>query len=145
MKKQIIGLECSVSNSNFSIGKWLAGLEIEKYRLFIQTLMLNDLSKDNIFGKEISLAELENINKLYGIMEITLSIFPENELPCNISDYVQFLSSPSICCLIYYDAGCLEVYVKTKDWIEIIEQNLQKCELDYIAFKTFENDGRISF
>ena len=145
MEQYSIGLDCCLPNAEFNIAKWLNGLPLERYQLFIQTLMFTDLTQDIICKRITTLGELEGLNHKYGVMEITLSIFPVGTPPHIISDYLQFLNSLCVCCLIYYDAGFLELYTKENKWLEKLEGNLQNCSPDHIVFKTLESDTRSHF
>ena len=145
MNSKIIGIECSLSTSDFNFDQWMRGIPLEQYQLYAQALMLNCMKSDCIINRILTLSELEELIRTYGIMEICLNIFPKNEVPHAIPNPSHFLKSASLCSLIYYDAGRLELYIKPTDWLEIVVQNLKQCNPEAISYKLAGQDTRESF
>ncbi len=59
-----------------------------------------------------------------------------------IETYDEFLKSSCICCLIYYDCGLLDVYVKDSVFLERIREHLIQLGAEDLEFLTDANDGR---
>lgn len=143
--KQFRGLECVLSTNEIEPAKWLKGLPLENYQIFMQGILIKRFDCERPPSKIVTLPELEKINDTYGILELSLLLFPRGIMFETVQNYSEFLSSTCVCALMYYDYGWLEIYVKSSEWLKILEENLQETQPEMLLRKTDENDGRFYF
>ena len=75
------------------------------------------------------------------VWELDLKIFPPDREPCVMETYEDFLRSGCLCCLLYYDCGDLEVYIRDEPDRAALLALLQNAGVDPQPI-TEENDGR---
>ena len=76
------------------------------------------------------------------IWELVLHVYPMCAPKTEIETYEDFLNSSCLCCMIYYDSGWLDIYIKDDVLFADIQTWLQKLEAKEIVLLTDANDKR---
>lgn len=76
------------------------------------------------------------------IWELVLHAYPAGASHRTIDTYDDFINSQCACCLIFYDCGLLDLYVRNPSLREHLEDLLQSFQAENIALITDESDGR---
>lgn len=143
MNHTVRGISCSLYNG--TIGNLLQILSKEPFAFFIPWCSRIDhpkmlLPKSSQIHR-ISSSDLAELSADC-IWELVLQMFPFGVSCEAIETYDDFLRSPCICCLIYYDCGLLDVYVKDPAFLERIREHLMRLGAEDLMFITDANDGR---
>lgn len=143
MNHTVRGISCSLFHG--AIGELLQILAKEPFEFFVPWCSRIDHPKmllpksSPIYSISASdLAELSTCS----IWELVLQLFPVGGGCAEIETYDDFLKSPCICCLIFYDCGLLDVYVKDPVFLERIREHLIRLGAEELMFLTDANDGR---
>lgn len=143
MDDNIRGIECSLYNGR--IKDLLKFLSCEPFEFYVQRIMqINDKSMklpQSLFNFKISSQDLENIAK-NSIWELVLHIYPLGANNQVINTYDDFIQSPCICCLIFYDCGLLDVYLKDIHFREKLYDILLSLEASDINLITDTSNSR---
>ncbi len=113
MTENIRGIECSLYNGR--IEDLLLFLSNKPFDFYIRRCMkIND--KHALLPKpscnfRILPNDLKQLAK-ESIWELVLDIYPVGSNIQTIETYDDFLESPCVCCLIFYDCGLMDIYVK---------------------------------
>ena len=143
MKNSIRGIECSLSKGGIKdILIYLAKEPAEFYipwcsRIDNKHTLLPRASKN----KHISALGLEALAQ-HCIWELVLQIYPPEAGYDEIETYDDFINSACVLCLIYYDCGLLDMYVKSPAFLEKMRELLLQLNAEGIALITDANDGR---
>lgn len=81
-------------------------------------------------------------NTKYYIQHMVLAIFPNNSTIENITTYEDFINSHCELLLLIYDVAYGEIYVKSKDWLFKLLDNIEKMKVKELCIKTDESDMR---
>lgn len=76
------------------------------------------------------------------IWELVLHIYPVGAEKACIKTYRDFMDSNCRCCLIYYDCGNLDIYIKEADLFQQIQARLLSLRAEALEFLTDTNDDR---
>lgn len=145
MKNTIRGISCSLYNG--AIRNLLRFLSKESFEFYVpwcnkidnSEMLLPKLSQV-YHASSFDLAEIST----HCIWELVLQMFPVGSNHEEIETYDDFVSSSCICCLIYYDCGLLDVYVKDFVLLESIQELLIQFHAEDLEFITDDNDVRIA-
>ncbi len=113
MNANVLGFECSLYNGNIDkILMFLSGLT---YKYYVSNYLLID-SKEVLLPKKhndfwIKPNTLESMAK-ETIWELVLFVYDKNVIEQPIKTYDDYVNSSCVACLLYYDCGLLEIYVK---------------------------------
>lgn len=115
MKSSIRGMECSLYNSALKIDELLIFLSQEPCSFYIPWCSMiyrqGMLFPEGFQNFTVSSKKLRNLAK-QSIWELVLHMYHPGSDPEIIETYEDFANGVCTCCLIYYDCGLLEVYVK---------------------------------
>lgn len=78
----------------------------------------------------------------YYIQHMMLEIIPNNSIIKNITTYEDFVKSQCELLLLIYDVAYGEIYVKNKDWLFKLLDNIEKMKVKELCIKTDESDMR---
>lgn len=113
MTEHIRGIECSLYNGG--VEDLLLFLSTKPFDFYIRWCMKIDdkgvnlpksLSDFQIFPHELKKMAKESI------WELVMHIYPVGANRKIIETYDDFMNSSCICCLIFYDCGLLDIYIK---------------------------------
>lgn len=76
------------------------------------------------------------------IWELVLHMYPTGETAERIETYEDFLKSKCFCCMIYYDCGWLDIYIKDPMLFEQVHNKLLALNAEDFEILTAANDGR---
>ncbi len=79
------------------------------------------------------------------IWELILHMYPVGAKMEQIDNYQDFEKSECACCLIYYDCGELEIYIKDSERREKVWDLLQSLQASNLEYITDASDGRTGF
>lgn len=140
MDSRIRGIECALEEDEIeTFLRFIA----EKYSSFvIPWCMLNggQFSAKNTYDMlpPIRLKMLAQ----EAILELVLFAYAPNALPSQITSYSEFVKSECSVCLIYYDCGTLEIYIKNRKDFNEIWDTLLLLHAQDMVIKTDASDGR---
>lgn len=142
MDNRTIGLECTLEDNGTEM--FLQFLSTMYSSFSVPWCMVN--GNDNNNGEYspttlLSSAWLERLAE-NEILELVLFAYAKDALPSVIVDYDDFWKSECRLCLIYYDCGVLEVYIKNKEDFIAIWNELVLLHAQNMVTKTALNDGR---
>ncbi len=78
----------------------------------------------------------------HAIWELVLHIYPVGEEKESIKTYADFIGSNCCCCLIYYDCGYLDIYIKEAGLLQQIRACLAELNAEELQVLTDSNDDR---
>lgn len=143
MKDAIRGIECSLYNGE--IKSLLLFLSNKPFDFFAPWCMaIHDnrmLLPEAVRNQRISALDLKEIAEA-SIWELVLHIFPIGLRTQQIETYDDYIRSPCIGCLIFYDCGLMDIYVKDCFLREQIYNLLLTLHASDVAFITDTTDGR---
>ena len=143
MTVHIRGIECSLYNGN--IKELLVFLSNKPFDFFVKSCAkIND---NSIFLPQISYNFCILSNELYelakaSVWELVLHMYPAGSNKQQIETYEDFLKSECLCCLIFYDCGMLDIYIKDYDLNREIYNILNSLQAEDIKYITDSSDGR---
>lgn len=85
--------------------------------------------------------DLRNLAKK-SIWELVLHVYPVGSDNQTIETYEDFINSSCACCLIFYDCGLLDIYVKEANLRDQLYNLLLSLGAEDIALITDVSDGR---
>ena len=88
--------------------------------------------------------DLKTVEK-HRIWELELQCFFQNSDPIDIATYQDFLLSPCVCYLFYFDCGYLEIYVKCPIMFQQFWGYLMDLDAEDLQVITDRNDTRTFF
>lgn len=145
MKSQIIGLHCGLPSGG--IQRLLLHLSKENASFWViscDTIRRPDQwLPDHAQGFRVATDQLLELSKLT-IWELVLQLYPKGATPAQIETYEDFENSDCLCCLIYYDCGWLDLYVKDPTLLHSIQELLADLPAEDTQMLTAANDGRIA-
>ena len=137
------GMRCGLSNQ--AINELLRFLLTFEGSFYIPWQLAIE-SKDMILPQEAKdvLASKQYIKTLaeFTIWELELHIYPRGASPQSFELYEDFWRSPCICCLIYYDCGWLDMYVKDDTLFKHVHSKLIHLHAEDLEILTVDNDSR---
>ena len=143
MATQIRGIECSLHNGN--IEDLLIFLSNKSFDFFVQhcstidnNRMILPRTSLNFCISSDQLCELAKTS----IWELVLHIYPTGSNKQQIETYEDFLKSECLCCLIFYDCGMLDIYIKGYDLNREVYNILNSLQAEDIKYITDFSDGR---
>lgn len=143
MKENKRGISCSIYGG--LIREFLLFLAKEKYSFFIPYGSVIH-HKNMLLPAPIHSinATFEDVQKLADttIWELVLHVYPQKASKAQIETYEDFLNSDCICCLIYYDCGIMDVYIKENILFDVVLEKLTALSAKNIEIITDINDGR---
>jgi hypothetical protein len=141
----IRGIECSLYNDQ--IGDLLRFLSNKTYEFYVSKCMKiesnNMLIPKATFNFPISSLGLKNLAQ-NSIWELVLHIYPLGLSNQVVETYDDFIRSSCICCLIFYDCGLLDIYVKDTTLRNQLYEQLLSLNADEIKLITASTDKRTS-
>lgn len=140
MKNNIRGIKCSIDY--YQLKEFLKFLTNRPWDFYMPWCLLDDMVP--IMSPKMLLPNLSTFEN-HNIWEMELQCFPPNMEYVHVTDYQAFCSSPCECCLLYYDCGYLEIYVKQRDCFQQFWGYLKCCETEDLQFITDWNDTRTGF
>lgn len=143
MNESIRGIECSLYKGSINelldflveescefYAPWYMGIDNThttlpraKQNLHLTALGLKDLAKESIW-------------------ELVLQLYPKGYDYEVIETYIDFQRSSCICCIIFYDCGLMEIYIKNSVLFELIYNKLNQIQAEDIELITSYNDKR---
>ena len=87
----------------------------------------------------------KNLNEFgeQGLWELVMHVYPHGIQQALINTYHDFVTSGCICCLIYYDCGVLDIYIKEPMQFQEIWNKLILLDAENMVRITDNNDCRI--
>ena len=76
------------------------------------------------------------------IWELVLHMYPTGEKAEHIETYEDFLKSKCFCCMIYYDCGWLDIYIKDPMLFEQVYNKFLALNAEDFEILPAANDGR---
>ena len=143
MTEHIRGIECSLYNGG--VEDLLLFLSTKPFDFYIRWCMKID-DKDMILPKsscnfQILPHELQKLAR-ESIWELVLHIYPDGSNRKIIETYDDFLNSQCHCCLIFYDCGLLDIYIKNADFRDQLYSLLLSLSAKDMKFITDLSDSR---
>ena len=143
MTERIRGIECSLYNGK--IEDLLLFLSNKPYDFFVRWCMKVDdnhvLLPKSSRNFRISPHDLQKMAK-ESIWELVLHVYPVGSNSQTIETYDDFINSPCICCLIFYDCGLLDIYTKESSLRDQLYDLLLSLQAKDIELITDVSDGR---
>lgn len=143
MNGEIRGIECSLYSGQFE--EFLMYLSYQAYEFYIVSCMKIGTKRQfmpelqqNISVTRQTIQELAKTS----IWELVLHLYPTGKLPQTINTYQDFINSGCDCCLIFYDCGLLNIYIKDKNNFECFWKKLCMLKAQEIRIITDDNDNR---
>lgn len=143
MEDMIRGLRCGLPP--YAINHILQSLSLEPCRFYIPwcetaetSSQILPKSRRGFFASDTDLQEMAH----QAIWELELQLYPSDGEKCCIETYEDFTNSACICCLIYYDCGWLDAYVKDASLFKQIWNELLTLNAEDLTVLTSENDSR---
>lgn len=143
MKLMRRGMSCGLSNKG--INKLLLFLSKKNYTCYLldclaidkREMIIPDYLQDQR-ATETMLKEMATTS----FFEFKFLMYPPNK-PCkDFASYETFVESDCICCLLYYDCGWLDVYIKDDVLFEDVYGFLMKLDIEQFEIITDINDKR---
>lgn len=143
MNQKVRGIECSLYNGKFM--EVLFHLST-KYNFFYIPWCKKFDNKKMLLPKATSISYvtangLRQIAK-QSIWELVLHIYPEGAIINEINTYTDFIESSCECCLIFYDCGMLDLYIKDPILFEDMWEKLELLQASDLSVITELNDTR---
>lgn len=143
MKSQIRGLRCSLPSGG--IQELLLHLSKENASFWIATCYAirrpDQWLPDRAQGFRVTTDQLQELSNLT-IWELVLQLYPKGATPAELEIYEDFENSDCLCCLIYYDCGWLDLYVKDPNLLHSIQELLADLPAEDTQILTAANDTR---
>lgn len=142
-----LGVQCELSDyGELNLTSVFQGINLHQYNLFSYSMLSEGSKIITNNGSCVTPESLMSISdSKCAIWELSMYVFPKCSLPRQITDYIDYLNSECICCLLYYDCKYLEVYAKSQEWITIIADNLSHMKYNELSSITSDNDVRNYF
>lgn len=139
------GIECSLYNG--SISELLLFLSRMPFSFFVQHCSKIDnnqqrlprLSNNYYADSQAVEAMAESC-----IWELVLQMYPIGACASQIETYDDFRNSQCCCCLIFYDCGLLDIYIKDRGLFERIWNKLLLLHAEDMDVISFSNDNRLA-
>ena len=143
MIKSIRGIECSLYNGR--VEDLLVFLSNKPFDFYIRWCMKVDDNHMTLPKSSNNFRILpQDLRKLAkeSIWELVLYVYPSDSYCQRIETYDDFINSMCICCLIFYDCGLLDIYVKESKLRDELYDLLLFLQAKDLAFITDDSDGR---
>jgi len=140
------GISCSIYNCSNVIRTILVALS-EKYHSFYIS-WYNAIAKEKTLlpiASEDYIVSSEGLNDMVNatIWDVVLFAFPKDaEIVASFTTYEDYQNSSCECCLIYYDCGELDVYLKDSELLNNMHKLLVEHNAENFVILTDENDRR---
>ena len=139
------GIACGFDAKTRAFRELLVFLAHENYLLYMPWLSMiyrNDMwlpadFRNNVIGADELIYIADQT-----IWEMELHFYPLGSSPCEIETYEDFLASTCSCCLIYYDCGTLEIYIKSEGLFRKVWEWMVDAQVEDLSLITDENDKR---
>lgn len=143
MTENIRGIECSLYNGR--VEELLLFFSNKPFDYYVRRCMKID-DKYVILPKSsynfcISPHDLKELAK-ESIWELVLHVYPAGSNGKLIETYDDFVNSACICCLIFYDCGLLDIYIKESSLRDQLYDLLLSLQAKDIELITDVSDGR---
>ena len=143
MKDAIRGIECQLEDSAingllFFLAKEPCEFFVPWYSAIYNNGMILPSDTKNFVVDSDDIAVMMN----HTIWEMVLHLYPPGAQIAQIETYEDFVKSSCICCLIYYDCGFLDIYVKDPQLLERIREQLISLNATDMVTIRDSNDGR---
>lgn len=140
MDNGIRGLECMLEEDEMEM--FLRFIATRYFSFSVTWCMVNgDDNREHSLTALLSSARLQRLAE-NELLELVMFAYDKDALPSVIVDYDDFRKSECSVCLIYYDCGVLEAYIKSsEDFIDIWNE-LELLHAQNMITKTELNDGR---
>lgn len=143
MTENIRGIECSLGNEKLE--DLLLFLSNNLFDFYIPWCMKiankQRIVPQSLNNLPISLCDLKKLAK-ESIWELVLHIYPVGASKQVIETYDDFLNSQCHCCLIFYDCGLLDIYIKNADFRDQLYSLLLSLSAKDMKFITDLSDSR---
>lgn len=140
MHNKTIGLECTLEEDGTEM--FLRFLAAKYHSFSVPWCSINGDNSEQFRSTESkSPAWVEQLAE-NALLELVLFAYGKNALHSIIWDYDDFEKSECSACLLYYDCGVLEIYVKSNDEFAAIWNELTLLHAQNMVAKTVRNDGR---
>ena len=143
MKENIRGMECSLYNGRFQdLLLFIANTPFEFYVRWCskiddkRMLLPRPLHDFRALPQDLKKMAKESI------WELVLHVYPVGSDNQIIETYEDFINSSCICCLIFYDCGLLDLYVKEPDFRERLYNLLRSLGAKDLELITDASDER---
>lgn len=133
----IRGIKCSMDY--YALADFLRLLAEKNWAYYVPWCLLNGV--DSIRDQKMDSKDLLDLEK-YRIWELELQCYPQCVGNADIDCYQDFLSSSCDCCLLYFDCGFLEIYIKHSEHFQQFWAYLAAKNADDLQVITHENDTR---
>ena len=139
----IRGIECELNSD--MIYSFLTFITQEQYNYYVPWCLKSEKNKllpqfsEHVF---LSSHDIYNYFSTHGLFELVLHIYPQDTQFKTIETYDDFLHSDCLCCLIYYDCGFLDIYIKDHLLFTRIWSFLDANAAENMGVITDENEGR---
>lgn len=140
MEKGTIGLECTLEEAGMEM--FLQFLATRYFSFSVPWCIVN--GNDNGKHNASALLSSTRLQRLAenDFLELVLFAYGKGALQSVIVDYDDFRKSECSVCLIYYDCGMLELYIKSNEDFTAIWNELVLLHAQNMVTKTTSNDGR---
>lgn len=141
MNNSIRGIECTLNEN--AITELVKNIFLQDFVCFVPWCMVNN--NEHIINYQSMYLNAESINNLVvsSVWELVLYIYPQNEVATKtVYTYDEFINSNCSCCLLYYDCGILEIYIKEPELFQKVWEVLAVLHAQDMVIKTAINDGR---
>lgn len=143
MTVNIRGITCSLYNGRFE--DLLLFMSNKPFDFYVRWCMKVDnkhaLLPNSSCNFRILPHDLEKLAK-ESIWELVLHVYPIGSNSQMIETYDDFLNSPCICCLIFYDCGLLDIYIKEPNLRDQLYNLLLSLQAEDMELITDTSDGR---
>lgn len=137
------GIRCNLPA--LAVGQLLLRISKLEYSFYIPWCLSIDRS-DQIIPKSFENTIVTALDLAYiaksSIFELVLHLYVPDSSIRIINNYEDFLQSSCECCLIYYDCGCMDIYIKEDSLFEVIMSELTALKAEELIVLTDLNDGR---
>lgn len=146
MLENIRGIECSLYNGK--VEDLLLFLSNKPFDFYVRWCLKlegnNGLLPTSSRNFHILPYDLKKLAK-ESIWELILDIYPVGLNKQTIETYDDYINSPCVCCLILYDCGLMDIYVKESNLRNQLYNLLLSLQAKDIAFITDRSDCRTYF
>ena len=143
MTDNIRGIECALDNGR--IEDLLLFLSTKPFDFYVRWCLKSDdnhmvlpKSSQNFY---ILPKDLKRLAK-ESVWELVLHLYPFGSDKYTIETYDDYVNSPCVCCVIFYDCGFLDIYSKESYLRDQIYSLLLSLQAEDIEFITDVSDGR---
>lgn len=143
METNVRGMRCALpSNAINKLLLFFSQMHCEFYIPWCLIINSEDMwLPESLKNYSVTAQYLQEIQN-HAIWELVLHMYPAGTSSVSIKNYDDFIHSSCFCCLIYYDCGWLDIYVKESTFFTQLQNQLFKLKVEDFEILTDSNDGR---